>query len=93
MVSTALLDMPGCIIETLDPMSRIRRRATPSISSEMKGVPCSNKIELKDAMTAFSGVLRWRELSSLTPRSRFPGSLFLSGALLGYERGLLAGGT
>ena len=92
-VSTALLDMPGCIIETLDPVSRIRRRATPSISTEMEGVTYSNIIKLKDAITAFSGSLRWRELSSLTPRSRFPASLFLSRALLLYERGLVAGGT
>ena len=51
--------MPGCIIEMLDPVSRIRRLVTP-ISTEMEGVPCSNRTELTGAMTAFSGVLRRR---------------------------------
>jgi len=91
--STTLLDMPGCIIETLDPVSRIGRRAAPSISTEMEGVPCFNITGVRDAMTAFTGLLSWRELSSLTPRLRFPGSLFLSGALLGYEWGIVAGET
>jgi len=90
--STVLLEIPGSIIDTLDPVSKIRRRATSSLSTEIEGVPCSNKTELKDAMAAFSGVLRWRELSSVTPTLRFSGS-FLSGTLLGYERGFVAGGT
>ena len=75
---TGLLDMPGYNMETLDPVSRIRCRVTLSISTEIEGVPCSNETELKVAMTAFSGMLRWRELSSLTPRSCFPDCSFLS---------------
>jgi hypothetical protein len=79
--STTLPYMPSCIIETLDLVPKIRRRAIPSISIEMEEVSCSNKTDLKDAMAAFSGVLRWRELSSHTPRFSFSGSLFLSGDL------------
>ena len=86
--STALFDMPDFIIETLDPVSRIRLRSTTCISIEMQGVPCSNKTELKDVITAFAMVLKWRELFSLTSFA-FPWFVFLSGALLVYERVLL----
>jgi len=69
--------MPGCIIDMLDPVSTIRLLVTPSISTVMEGVPCSSKNETEDAMTAFSRVLRRRELPSLAPLFSFPGILFL----------------
>jgi hypothetical protein len=75
---TTLLDMPGCMIEMLEPVSTIRLLVTPSISTEMEGVSCSSITETEGAMTAFSWVLRRRELSSLTLLSRFPNFLFLS---------------
>jgi hypothetical protein len=53
--------MPGCTRETEDPVSTIRVLVTP-ISTEIEGMPRSNKTEIEGAMTAFSGVLRRREL-------------------------------
>jgi len=45
------------------------------------------KAGLQDAMTPFSVVLRWMELSSLTTRYRFPGSFFLSKGLAWLRTG------
>lgn len=87
---TSLLVMPGCIIEMLETVSKTIILVTPSISTVMEGVPFSNRTATKGAMTAFSEVLRRRELSSLTPRSRFPDFSFLYEnsvlSLEGYER-------
>jgi hypothetical protein len=76
--------MPGCIREIEDTVSTIRILVTPSLFTEIEGVPHSNKSETEGAMTAFSGILRRRELSSLTPLSRFPDSLFLSANFAGF---------
>jgi hypothetical protein len=65
------LDTPGWSIETLEPVSRIKHLDTPSICTEMVGVPCPNDIET-EIMTAFSGALGRKELSSFTPLTRFP---------------------
>jgi len=48
--------MPDCIIEMLEPVSTIRLLFTPSIATEVEGVPYSNITEIEGAMTAFSGV-------------------------------------
>jgi len=52
---TAVLDMPGHVIETLDPVSRMRLLATP-ISTEIEGIPCSNKTKLGNLDSILSGV-------------------------------------
>jgi len=64
------LDMPGCKIETSEPVSIIRLLGIPCISTRTVGVPCSNTIETNDFMAALSGASRWKELplfSTLTP--------------------------
>ena len=63
---TSRLDMPGCKIQTLEPVSIIRLLGIPSISIRTVGVPCSNTIETKDFM-ALSWGLRWKELPSFSP--------------------------
>ena len=73
---TSLCDTPGWSIETLDPVSTIRRFASPSISNETVEEPCSSRTETVDLSTAFPWVSRWRELPSLSPLNRFPGSWF-----------------
>jgi len=35
-------------------------------------VLCTNDIEAEEIMTALSGALGWKELSSFTPFTRFP---------------------
>lgn len=69
---TLPIDTPGCSIDMLELMSRIRLLDIPSISTDIVGVPCSNRIGTLGLLTAFSGRLRWKELSSFTPSSRFP---------------------
>ena len=67
--------MPGRSIESLKPVSKIRRRDIPSMSTKIEGVPRSNKTETEGLSTAFSEWLRRRELPSLTPLgypSNFP---------------------
>jgi hypothetical protein len=41
-------DMPGYIIDALEPVSKIRRLAIPSISTEIVGAPSSNRTETKE---------------------------------------------
>ena len=65
------------MIEMLEPVSTINLLVTP-LSTGIEGVPRSSITETEDAMTEFSGVLRRRELPSLTPLSRFPDFMFLS---------------
>ena len=50
----------------------IRLRSVPSISMEIIGVHCSSITETGDFVTASSGALRWKELSSSSPLIRFP---------------------
>ena len=69
---TSRLDMRGCNIEALDPVSTVRLRGVPSISTEIIGVPCSSVTETGDFVTASSGAPRWKELSSFSPLIRFP---------------------
>ena len=49
---------------------------TFNIYTDTVGVPCSNKMGTASFVTAFSGALRRKELSSFTPLSRFPDSWF-----------------
>jgi hypothetical protein len=88
---TFFLDMPDCNNEIFEPVCIITLLVTPSISTLMEGVPWSNRTGTKVVVTAFSGVLRWRELPSLTPRSRFPDFLFFLETLSSHRRGLIAG--
>src|SRR5215469_14501631 len=74
-ILTSLCDTPGWSIDTLEPVSKIKRLGTPSISTETVGVPCSNVIETEEVVTALSGALGWEELSSFAPFTRFPDSL------------------
>jgi len=60
---TSPVDMPGCIIDTLEPVSKIRRLAIPSISTEIVGAPDSNRTETENLLTALSWLARWKELS------------------------------
>jgi hypothetical protein len=69
---TSPVDMPGCIIDTLEPMSKMRRLAIPSISTEIAGAPNSNRTETENVLTALSVVARWKELSSFAPLISFP---------------------
>jgi len=73
---TPICDTPDWSIETLDPVSRIRRFGSPSISNETVGDPCSSRTEAVGLSTAFPWMLRWRELPSLSPLTRFPGYVF-----------------
>ena len=52
---TLLLDMPGCIIDMLEPVSRIRLLDIPSISADIVGVPFSNRMGSVSFVTAFQG--------------------------------------
>ena len=72
MTLTSRLDMPGCSIESLNLVSKIRCGDIPSVSTKMEGVPRSNKTETEGLSTAFSEWLRRRKLPSRTPRQRFP---------------------
>lgn len=72
---TSSLDKPRCSIDRLKPVSKIRILDIPSISSEIVGVPCSNKTESEDFMTPFSRALRWKKWSSFS-LSPFPNSSF-----------------
>ena len=76
MTLTSLFDTPGCSIDTLDPVSNIKRLVTPSISTEIEGLSCSNDIGTVRSLTAFSRVVRWKELLFSTSPSRFPNPLF-----------------
>jgi len=69
-------DTPGWSIETLDPVSTIRRFGSPSISNETVREPCSNRTETVGLSTIFAWVSRWRELPSLSSLNRFPGYVF-----------------
>jgi len=73
---TLLLDMPRCIIDTLEAVSKIKLLNIFSISADIVGVPCSNRIGTVSFLTAFSGALRRKELPSFTPLLRFPDSWF-----------------
>jgi len=73
---TSLCDTPGWSIETLDPVSTMRRFGSPSISNETVGKPCSSRTETVGLSTAFPWLSRWRELPSLSPLNRFSGSCF-----------------
>jgi hypothetical protein len=68
---TSPVDMPGCIIDTLEPVSKMRRLAIPSISTEIVDASNSNRIETKNILTALSVVVRWKELSSFAPLTSF----------------------
>jgi hypothetical protein len=68
----SLLDMPGCKIEMLEPVSTIKSLLTPSILTEIEGVPGSNATEIFGLVTEFTVVKRQEELSSFTPFCRFP---------------------
>jgi hypothetical protein len=70
--------MPGCIIDTMEPVYKIRRLAILSISTEIVGAPNSNRTETENFLTALSGLTRWKELSSFTPLTSFPDFPFLS---------------
>jgi hypothetical protein len=71
------LGTAGCSIDILEPVSKIRLLATPSISTEKVGPPCSNMMETRDFSAALSGALRRKELSSISPLARFPDSCSL----------------
>jgi hypothetical protein len=75
---TSPVDMPGCIIDTLESLSKMRRLAIPSISTEIVGAPNSSRTETENFLTALSGVARWKEVSSFAPLTSFPDSKFLS---------------
>ena len=74
------VDALGCSIDTLEPVSKIRRLATP-ISTEIVGAPCSNRTETETRLTALSGPLRWKELSAFSPSIRFPDDLLFPSCL------------
>jgi hypothetical protein len=71
-------DTPGRRIDTLGPVSTIRRRHFPSISNVIEGAPCSSRTAMLVFPTAFSGTPRSSELSPLSPLTRFPSLVFLS---------------
>ena len=58
--------MSGCVIDMLEPVSKIRLLGIPSIIADIVGVPCSNRMGTGTVsfVTAFSGALRRKELSS-----------------------------
>ena len=68
------VDTLGCSIDTLEPVSEIRRLATP-ISTEILGAPSCNRTETENRLTALSGPLRWKDLSAFSPPVRFPNDL------------------
>jgi len=65
--STLLQDMPGCIIDMLEPVSKIRLLDILSISYDIVDVPCSNRMGTVSFVTVFSGALRRKELFPLHP--------------------------
>jgi hypothetical protein len=69
---SSLFDMPGCNIEMLEPVSTIKSLATPSIRTEIEGVPGSNVTETVGLVTAFTDASRREELSSLRLSAVFP---------------------
>ena len=74
---TSRLDTPGWSIDTFEPVSAIKHFSFPSISKETVGEPCSSGTKTVGRMTSFPGTSRWRELSSLSPLTRFPEPWFL----------------
>ena len=60
---TSLLEIPGCNIETFEPVYKIRLPDMPSIQTEIKGLPHSNAILTGGLSTAFSGTVRRKEMS------------------------------
>jgi len=70
----ALLDTPGCCIETFEPVSNINLLIVPSIFNNTEGVPHSNNTETVVVVTALPGEQRWKELSSFTPCRCIPNS-------------------
>ena len=70
-------ETPGWSIDTLEPVSTIRRCHFPSNSNVREEVLCSNKTAISGIPNAFSGMPRWSEPSSLSPLTRFPDSGFL----------------
>jgi len=60
-----LLDMPRCIIDMLEPVSKIRLLDIPSISADIVGVLCSNRMGTVSFVTVFSGALTRKELLPL----------------------------
>jgi len=51
---TSLLEIPGCNIETFEPVSKIWLLDMPCITTEINGVPHSNAILTGGLLTAFS---------------------------------------
>ena len=49
-----LLDMPGCIMDILEPVSKIRLLNIPPVTADILGVPCSNEMGTVSFVTAFS---------------------------------------
>jgi len=47
--------MPGCIVDRLEPVSKIRLLVIPSITVDIVGVPCSKRMGTVSFVTAFSG--------------------------------------
>jgi hypothetical protein len=58
----------------LESVSKIRRLAIPSFSTEIVDEPDSNRTETVNFFTALSGVERWKELSSFARLASFPES-------------------
>jgi hypothetical protein len=56
MTLTSRLNMPGCSIKTLKPVSKIRHRDIPSMLTKIEGVPCSNKTNCGPLATALNQV-------------------------------------
>ena len=88
---TSLCDTPGWSIETLDPVSMIRRFGSPSISNETVGEQCFSRTENVGLSTAFPWVSRWRELPSRSPLNRFPGYGFPVCLPISWGRVFIAG--
>ena len=82
-------DTPGWSIDTFEPVSTISGLALPSISIVMEGAPSSNRSELVGFSTTFPWVLKWGELSHLSPLVRFPYSSFRWSRLAYSRKGIL----
>jgi len=74
--------MPGCNIEMLEPVTIIMTLTSPSIRTEIEGVPCFNATETAGLTTAFTLASRREDLSSFTPFCRFPNYLIRSSDLV-----------
>ena len=75
--------MPGCIIDTLEPVSKMRFLGIPLISADIVGVPCCKRMGTVSFVTAFSGALRRKECCLLYTSLAFPWLvIFFSHSLL-----------